>query len=38
MAFTLILALSGGAVSGFVLRSLGSKKAVYEDGDEFAPD
>jgi ammonium transporter Rh len=38
IAFTVILALSGGAVSGFILRSLGTKKTVYEDGEEFAPD
>lgn len=33
--FTVILALAGGLICGFIIRALGSKKAVYEDSDEF---
>ena len=33
---TVAVALTGGIVSGFVLRALGSKRKAYEDADEFA--
>lgn len=33
---TVVCALTGGIVSGYVIRAFGTKEIVYEDGDEFA--
>jgi ammonium transporter Rh len=33
---TVVIALVGGIVSGYIIRAFGSKEVVYEDGDEFA--
>jgi ammonium transporter Rh len=33
---TVVIALVGGIVSGYIIRAFGSKDVVYEDGDEFA--
>jgi ammonium transporter Rh len=35
IVFTVVCALGGGVVAGFILRALGTKQEVYEDNDEF---
>jgi ammonium transporter Rh len=35
IGFTLVLALAGGWVAGYVLRATGSKQAIYEDDEDF---
>ena len=35
VGFTLILALVGGVVAGFIIRATGVKKTIYEDHEEF---
>jgi ammonium transporter Rh len=32
---TLVLALTGGLVSGYIIRATGSKKNIYQDNEEF---
>jgi ammonium transporter Rh len=34
-AFTIVLALGGGLVTGYILRATGSKQEAYEDNEEF---
>lgn len=36
IAVTLVLALLGGLVSGFVIRATGAKQSAYEDAEDFA--
>jgi len=36
IAATILLALAGGVLAGFVLRTTGTKRAVYEDNEDFA--
>lgn len=36
IVFTVAVALTGGLVSGFILRATGAKKEAYEDGEEFS--
>ncbi len=35
IAFTLVLALGGGLVAGFIIRATGSRRTIYEDKEEF---
>jgi ammonium transporter Rh len=35
IVFTIVLALGGGLIGGFVLRALGNKQESYEDNEEF---
>jgi uncharacterized membrane protein YeaQ/YmgE (transglycosylase-associated protein family) len=35
IAFTIVLALCGGLIGGYILRALGSKQEAYEDNEEF---
>jgi ammonium transporter Rh len=35
IAFTIVLALGGGLIGGFILRAFGSKQEAYEDNEEF---
>ena len=35
IAFTVVLALTGGLIAGFIIRATGSKKNIYEDHEEF---
>jgi ammonium transporter Rh len=35
IVFTVALALSGGLVSGFIIKATGAKKSAYEDEEEF---
>ena len=34
-AFTVALALTGGLIAGFIIRTTGSKEKIYEDHEEF---
>jgi ammonium transporter Rh len=36
IAVTVVLALSGGLLAGFIIRATGSKQAAYEDAEDFA--
>ncbi len=36
IGITVVLALVGGVVSGFIIKATGKKEIVYEDADEFA--
>jgi ammonium transporter Rh len=36
IAFTVVVALIGGVVSGFILRATGAKERAYEDDQEFS--
>jgi ammonium transporter Rh len=36
IAVTVVLALSGGLVAGYVIRATGAKQAAYEDAEDFA--
>jgi ammonium transporter Rh len=33
---TVVIAVGGGIIGGYVIRAFGEKKVVYEDGEEFA--
>jgi ammonium transporter Rh len=35
IGFTLVLALGGGLVAGYILRATGTKEVIYEDDEEF---
>jgi ammonium transporter Rh len=35
IGFTLVVALGGGLVAGYIIHATGTKKAVYEDHEEF---
>ena len=35
IGFTLVLALGGGLVAGYLIRATGTKKIIYEDHEEF---
>jgi ammonium transporter Rh len=35
IVFTIVIALSGGLIAGFVIRATGAKQAAYEDSEEF---
>jgi ammonium transporter Rh len=35
IAFTVVMALIGGVVAGFIVRATGAKQAAYEDEEEF---
>ena len=35
IGFTLVVALSGGLVAGYIIRATGSQKTIYEDNEEF---
>lgn len=36
IAFTIIVAFTGGTLGGFIIRLTGSKEKVYEDEGEFS--
>jgi len=36
IAFTVGIALAGGAVGGLLIKLTGSKEMIYEDAEEFA--
>ena len=35
IAFTVALALTGGLIAGYIIRTTGSKEKIYEDHEEF---
>jgi ammonium transporter Rh len=35
IGFTLVLALTGGLVAGYIIRATGARKTIYEDNEEF---
>ena len=36
IVITVVIALAGGLLGGYIIRATGAKHVVYEDGDEFA--
>jgi ammonium transporter Rh len=36
IVLTVVIALAGGLLGGYIIRATGAKHVVYEDGDEFA--
>jgi ammonium transporter Rh len=36
IAVTMVLAITGGLVGGFIIRATGTRETVYEDGEEFS--